>query len=59
VADLLLDQPNGIDVLMYLGGWSHPASAKRYFQNALSRQATDLLRQYQANLYASEEEVKS
>lgn len=56
LAELLLDRPNGIDILMYLGGWSHPASAKRYFQNALTRHATGILQDYQATLYASAKE---
>src|SRR5690606_22897042 len=56
LAELLLERPNGIDILMYLGGWSHPASAKRYFQNALTRQATGILQDYQATLYPSGEE---
>jgi integrase len=51
MADVLLDQPNGMDILMYLGGWSHPESPKRYIQNALARQSAQLLAQYQHELY--------
>lgn len=53
MADLLLEQPNGMDILMYLGGWSHPGSPKRYIQNALARQSARLLTQYQDDLYPS------
>lgn len=55
MADILLDQANGLDVLMYLGGWQHPASPKRYIQNALTRKSASLLRQYQDELYAEGE----
>jgi hypothetical protein len=55
-ATLLLDQPNGIDILMYLGGWSHPASPQRYIQNALASQSAQLLARYQEGLYLSSEE---
>lgn len=55
MADILLDQPNGMDVLMYLGGWSHPESPKRYIQNALVKQSAQLLAQYQYKLYPTAE----
>lgn len=51
MANILLDQPNGMDILMYLGGWSHPESPKHYVQNALARQSAQLLTQYQNELY--------
>lgn len=51
MADLLLDQPNGMDVLLYLGGWRSPMSAQRYIQDALTRRSAELLQQYQAGLY--------
>ena len=53
MAALLLDQPNGMDILMYLGGWSHPTSARHYIQNALARQSAQLLTRYQNELYPS------
>ena len=51
MAEKLLDQPNGLDLLMYLGGWTHPASPQRYIEYALARKAGDTLRAYQADLY--------
>jgi integrase len=54
MANKLLDQPNGLDRLMYLGGWTHPASPKRYIANALARKAGDSLRLYQESLYRTE-----
>lgn len=51
VAVVLLDHPNGLDRLMYLGGWTHPHSPKRYIEDALAQQATQTLREYQAHLY--------
>jgi integrase len=54
MADKLLDQPNGLDRLMYLGGWTHPASPQRYIANALAQKAGDSLRLYQESLYRTE-----
>ena len=54
MADKLLDQPNGLDRLMYLGGWTHTASPKRYIANALADKAGDTLRLYQESLYRTE-----
>jgi integrase len=54
IAEKLLDQPNGLDRLMYLGGWTHPASPQRYIANALARKAGDSLRLYQERLYQTE-----
>ena len=51
MATVLLEQPNGLDRLMYLGGWTHPDSPKRYIQQALAQQAGQTLRQYQDELY--------
>jgi len=54
MADKLLDQPNGVDRLMYLGGWTHPASPQRYIAHALAQKAGDSLRLYQESLYQTE-----
>jgi len=47
VAETCLEKPNGLDLLMYLGGWSNPLSVKRYIQQTVSRKAAELLRTYQ------------
>jgi integrase len=52
MAALLLEQPNGLDRLVYLGGWTHPDSPKRYIQQALAEQASQTLRHYHEELYA-------
>lgn len=57
LAPVLLQQPNGLDRLMYLGGWTHPGSPKRYIQQAVAQQAGQTLRTYQSQLYAAGEEV--
>ena len=57
IALVLLEQPNGLDRLMYLGGWTHPASPKRYIQQAVAQQAGQTLRDYQDQLYAATEGV--
>jgi integrase len=57
LAVVLLEQPNGLDRLMYLGGWTHPGSPKRYIQQAVAQQAGQTLRDYQSQLYAAGEEV--
>jgi len=57
LAPVLLQQPNGLDRLMYLGGWTHPGSPKRYIQHAMAQQAGQTLRDYQSQLYAVCEEV--
>lgn len=51
MAVVLLAQPNGLDRLMYLGGWTHPESPKRYIQRALEEQAGQSLRDYHEQLY--------
>ena len=58
MAVLLADQPNGMDRLLYLGGWANPSSAARYIQRAIAGQATRSLRDYQSHLYRSVEPVK-
>jgi integrase len=57
LAPVLLQQPNGLDRLMYLGGWTHPGSPKRYIQLAVTQQAGQALRTYQSQLYTASEEV--
>lgn len=51
MADFLLDQPNGLEQLKYLGGWSKPESAMHYIQNAIRRKSNEALRRYQEALY--------
>ncbi len=51
MAEILLDLPNGMDRLVYLGGWTNPASAKRYIERAIARQAEASVRDYQRKLY--------
>jgi integrase len=47
MAEVLAEQPNGMDKLVYLGGWTNPQSAKRYIQHAIARQAAEAMREYQ------------
>lgn len=56
MATLLQDEPNGRDQLMYLGGWTHPESPKRYIQNAVAQQAVERIHSYQEQLYRGIEE---
>jgi integrase len=51
MAELFADQPNGMDRLVYLGGWTNPLSARRYIQRALARQAEEALRSYHQRIY--------
>ena len=51
MAEMLADQPNGMDRLVYLGGWTNPLSARRYIQRALARQAAEAVREYHRKLY--------
>ena len=51
VAEVLAEQPNGMDKLNYLGGWTNPQSSKRYIQNTIAKQASDAMRSYQSRLY--------
>lgn len=55
MATLLQDEPNGLDQLMYLGGWTHPESPKRYIQNTIAQQAVECIRSYQEQLYEGTE----
>ncbi len=50
-AELLLKQPNGKDLLQYLGGWTNPHSPDRYIQHTVAQQAADLMRAYHQTLY--------
>jgi len=51
MAEVLADQPNGMDRLVYLGGWKSPSSASRYIQRAIAKQALASVRDYQRKLY--------
>ena len=51
MAELFADQPNGMDRLVYLGGWTNPLSARRYIQRSLAKQAREALRGYHRKLY--------
>lgn len=51
MAELFADQPNGMDRLVYLGGWSNPLSARHYIRRALANQAKEVLRDYHRKLY--------
>ena len=61
MAELFTDQPNGMDRLVYLGGWTSPLSARRYIQRSIAKQAKEALRQYHRKIYgeASIEEHRS
>jgi len=54
MATHLLEVPNGLDQLMYLGGWTNPQSPQRYVQNAVAQQAQASLRAWQEALYPEE-----
>jgi integrase len=51
MAEMLAAQPNGLDRLVYLGGWTNPLSARRYIQRALANQAREAVREYHRKLY--------
>ncbi len=55
MAEVLADQPNGMDRLVYLGGWTNPLSARRYIQRALAKQAKQAVRDYHRKLYSQEQ----
>ena len=55
-AELLLKQPNGKDLLQYLGGWTNPHSPDRYIRHTVAQQAADLMRAYHQTLYVEEAE---
>lgn len=58
MAQLLHEEPNGHDQLMYLGGWTNPESPRRYIQNVIARQAMATLHTYQSAIYANEDGAK-
>jgi integrase len=54
MAEVLADQPNGMDRLVYMGGWTNPLSARHYIQRALAKQAKQAVRDYHRKLYGQE-----
>ena len=54
MAEELSDRPNGVDILMYLGGWSDMRSPLTYIQDAVGKQADKFMRDYQDSLYSLE-----
>lgn len=58
MAEVLAEQPNGMDRLVYLGGWRSPSSASRYIQRAIAKQATESVREYQRRLYEPESRIE-
>ena len=57
MAEAFADQPNGMDRLIYLGGWSNPQSATRYIQRALASQAKDAVRHYHRKVYGEAQDA--
>ncbi len=57
MAEAFADQPNGMDRLVYLGGWTNPQSATRYIQRALASQAKDAVRGYHRKLYGEAQDA--
>ncbi|HEV2173818.1 MAG TPA: tyrosine-type recombinase/integrase [Nitrospira sp.] len=51
MSELFAEQQNGMDRLVYLGGWTNPLSARRYIQRTLAKQAREALRGYHQKLY--------
>ena len=51
MANKLYGEPNGMEQLAYLGGWTNLSSPDRYIQRAKRRYAEDHLRSYQNTLY--------
>jgi integrase len=47
LADQLLQREDGIELLMYLGGWTNPKSPEHYIEHARQRQAGEWLKRYQ------------
>ncbi|MCA9945190.1 MAG: tyrosine-type recombinase/integrase [Anaerolineales bacterium] len=52
MAERLNQQPNGMDNLLYLGGWTARNSVRPYIQSTVARQAQEAMRAYQDSLYA-------
>jgi integrase len=57
MAEAFARQPNGMDRLVYLGGWTNPHSATRYIQRALARQAKEAVRSYHRKLYGEAQDA--
>lgn len=57
MAGAFADQPNGMDRLVYLGGWTNPQSAARYIQRALASQAKAAVRNYHRKLYGEAQDA--
>ena len=57
MAEAFADQPNGMDRLVYLGGWTNPQSATRYIQRALASQAKAAVRNYHRKLYGEAQDA--
>jgi integrase len=57
MAEAFAEQPNGMDRLVYLGGWTNPHSATRYVQRALARQAKEAVRSYHRKLYGEAQDA--
>ncbi len=57
MAEAFADRPNGMDRLVYLGGWTNPQSATRYIQRALASQAKDAVRSYHRKLYGEAQDA--
>lgn len=51
IANELYEEPNGMEQLAYLGGWTNLHSSDRYIQRAKQRHASEKLRAYQKKLY--------
>jgi integrase len=46
LAEEFFDTPNGLDMVMYLGGWTNPQSPKRYTKRVIERQAAEKRRAF-------------
>ena len=57
MAEAFADQPNGMDRLVYLGGWTNPQLAARYIQRALASQAKAAVRNYHRKLYGEAQDA--
>jgi integrase len=57
MAEAFADQPNGMDRLVYLGGWTNPQSATRYIQRALASHAKEAVRRYHRKLYGEAQDA--
>lgn len=55
-AKILLQMPNGVDRLKYLGGWSSDRSVERYTKKTIAEQANSKLKSYQQSNLGEERE---